>query len=623
MSKILTLIFTGFLCSLSVQAQINQEIADSLEFEEVIVTATKIPISLRETTKPVLVIDQETISRSSGKDVAQLLSEQSGIYINGAFSNTGKDKATYLQGASTKYTLFLIDGLPVNDPSTIGGVFDIRNLALDTIERIEIVKGSMSTLYGSDAIAGVINIITKKAGPNTVNANATASFGSYGAKKGQIGLSGRERRGSFSINFTRENFDGISEAIDSLGTGSFDKDGFEKNTFSAKVSIMPIQGLTVTPKLLLNTFDGDYDAGIFADAPNTFETEFFNPGITVNYENEAFSLTTNYSYTNTNRKNIAAFGGEFEGKLQNFDTYGSYAFNPLFNLLVGFSYQNMLLGSESPSSDLYSPYATAVVRDWNGFNSETGIRLNRHNEYGTNVSVSQSFSYILLERFKLFGSISTGFKAPTLDELYGLFGANPDLKPEESLYMNFGTEYYIKSLDLKFSANIFSREIENVLFYGTTGYINQDNQKDSGFEFTSRWLASRKLTVFGTLDLVDGEITSKDFSGNSVTNDNLFRRPKVSIGGGITVMPIENLNLSLNLNYFGEREDVYFTPSFARRQITLDPYLLINAYADYSILENKATIFIDLKNLLDKDFQETYGYNTLGFAINTGIRIQL
>lgn len=623
MSKILTLILAGFLCSLPIQAQTNQEIADSLEFDEVIVTASKISTSLRSTTLPVIVIDQEIISKSLGKDISQLLTEQAGIYINGAYSNTGKDKATYLQGASTKYTLFLIDGLPVNDPSTIGGVFDIRNLSLDTIERIEIVKGSMSTLYGSDAIAGVINIITKKAGPSTLNANATASIGSYGANKRQIGINGREKGGNFSINYTRETFDGISEARDSLGTGSFDKDGFEKNTFSAKVSIEPIQGLTITPKLLLNTFNGDYDAGIFADAPNTFETEFFNPGVLIAYEKDSFSLNSNYSYTNTNRKNIAAFGGEFEGKLQNFDTYGSYALNPIFNFLIGFSYQNMRLGSESPSSDLYSPYATAVVRDWNGLNSETGIRLNRHNEYGTNVSVSQSLSYNFLESFKLLGSISTGFKAPTLDELYGPFGANPDLQPEESLYMNFGAEYYNDGLGLTLSVNTFSREIENVLFYGAMGYINQDNQKDSGFEFSSRWVASRKVTVFGTLDLVDGEITSKDFSGNSVTNENLFRRPKVSVGGGVNVAPIDNLNLSLSLNYFGEREDVYFTPSFARRQITLDPYLLINAYADYSILENKATLFIDLKNLLDEDFQETYGYNTLGFAINTGIRIQL
>ena len=623
MSKILTLILIGFLCGLSVQAQTNQEVSDSLEFDEVIVTASKISTSLRSTTLPVIVIDQGIISKSIGKDVSQLLTEQAGIYINGSYSNAGKDKATYLQGASTKYTLFLIDGLPVNDPSTIGGVFDIRNLSLETIERIEVVKGSMSTLYGSDAIAGVINIITKEADQQKIGLNASASVGSYGSYKEQVGISGSQKGVKYGVNFTHETLNRISEANDSLNTNTFDKDGFEKNTLSIKTSVKPIPELTITPRLLLNSFDGDYDAGIFLDAPNTFETEFFNPGVSISYSKDAFSLNSNYSYAKTNRKNIATFGGEFEGKLQNFDTYGSYSFNPIAQVLVGFSYQNMLLGNASLSSDLYSPYASAVIREWNGFNTETGIRLNKHNEYGSNVSFSQSVSFNFLEKYKLLSSFSTGFKVPTLDELYGPFGANPDLEPEESVYLNFGAEYYNYELGLTLSGNVFSREIDNVLFYGSTGYINQDKQKDSGFEFSSRWVLSPKTTIYGSFDLVDGEITTKDFFGVTITNDNLYRRPNVSIRGGINITPIEKLSVSLNLNYFGEREDVYFTPNFSRKQITLDPYLLINAYANYSLFENKATIFLDLKNLLDEDFQETYGYNTIGLSFNTGIRIQL
>lgn len=611
------------MCSLSTKAQINQAITDSLELDEVVVTASKISTSLRSTTLPVIVIDQAIISKSSGKDVSQLLTEQAGIYINGAYSNGGKDKATYLQGASTKYTLFLVDGIPVNDPSTVGGVFDIRNLSLNTIERIEIVKGSMSTLYGTDAIAGVVNIITKEAYQNKIGVNVLASAGSYGSYKSQIGISGTQEGSSFSINFTRETLDGISEANDSLNTGTFDKDGFEKNTISAKVSVEPLSGLIITPRLLLNTFNGDYDDGIFADAPNTFETEFFNPGISIVYEREAFSLNSNYSYTNTNRKNVATFGGEYEGKLQNFDTYGSYSLSSIFQMLLGFSYQNMELGGDLPISDLYSPYASFMARGWNGINSETGIRFNRHNEYGSNISFSHSMSYNFLEDFKVLGSFSTGFKAPTLEELYGPFGANPNLEPEESKYLNVGIEYFNDDIGLMLSVNTFTREIENVLFYGATGYINQDRQEDQGFEFSSRWIVSKRVTVNGSLDVVDGEITSKDFLGNPVTSDNLFRRPKVSAGGGISVIPVENLNLSLSMNYFGEREDVYFTPSFSREQITLDPYLLINAYADYSLFENRATLFVDIKNLLDKGFQETYGYNTLGLSFNTGIRIRL
>src|SRR5205814_1295066 len=109
------------------------------------------------------VITRQQLERSGGKDLSQVLSEQAGIYIGGANSNPGKDKSIYLRGARVDHTLITIDGVPVYDPSGIGANFDIRNLSIDNIERIEVLKGSQSTLYGSDAIAGVINIITRKA----------------------------------------------------------------------------------------------------------------------------------------------------------------------------------------------------------------------------------------------------------------------------------------------------------------------------------------------------------------------------------------------------------------------------------------------------------------------------
>ena len=141
------------LCILLFPHLLMAQEADTLDLGEFVVTASKIPMLEKETTKPVTIIDAEEIRRSAGKTLSELLNSQNGVLINGSFSNPGKDKAVYLRGASTQYTLILIDGFPVSDPSSEGGAFDLRLIPLSNVERVEIVKGSMSTLYGSDAIA--------------------------------------------------------------------------------------------------------------------------------------------------------------------------------------------------------------------------------------------------------------------------------------------------------------------------------------------------------------------------------------------------------------------------------------------------------------------------------------
>src|SRR5437868_14226726 len=144
-------IFIAAAVLISNQVSAQQDSAKNLN--EVFVTANKFPNKTSLTGKVVLVIDRDQLEKSGGKDLAQVLTEQASLYINGANSNAGKDKSVYLRGAKVDHTLITIDGVPIYDPSGIGSNFDIRLLPIDNIERIEILKGAQSTLYGSDAIA--------------------------------------------------------------------------------------------------------------------------------------------------------------------------------------------------------------------------------------------------------------------------------------------------------------------------------------------------------------------------------------------------------------------------------------------------------------------------------------
>ena len=625
MSKIYLILVGVFLCASLSKAQ-TVEIADTLELESITVTASKIPILLRETTKPVIIIDNAAIADRSGTSISQLLDEQSGINVNGANSNPGLNKSLFMQGAASKYTLFLIDGLAVQDPNGLGGASDLRNISLDNVERIEIVKGSSSTLYGTDAIAGVVNIITKKP-KKKVQLNGTLSYGSFNSYKTAIGANSSLKGGSYSINFSHEGTHGITEAEDNSGAGNFDEDGFERNSLNAQATVEPIKGLSVTPFLAFSGFDGDYDMGAFADGSNKYESRFFNPGIQATYQLGALNWNTGYNYSGSDYSfNAEFFTAEYEGQLQNFDTYTSYDILPSLKALAGFNYQNLKIGGssntiENPNSKIYSPYFTTILTDWNNVSAEAGIRLNSHSEFGNNVTFSISGSYNILDIIKAIASFGTGFRAPSLLELFGPFGANPNLDPESSLYLNIGFESYLMEKQLKIGVNYFDRSIEDLIVY-TTGYVNQNEQNDSGIEASFNYFINPLLTVTGNYDYLTGELISLDFEGNKTTTDYLIRRPKHNFRMGAIIHPIPELTLSLNGRYLGERTDLFFDPvTFASSEVTLNSYLLINLYANYQIMDGLITIFADVKNLANTDYTEVYGYSTPGLNGTVGLKL--
>lgn len=618
MSKTILTLIGVFLCTSLIQAQNSDQPADTLELGTILVTASKVPTSLRETTRSAIVIDQKTIEQNVGKDLSQLLNEYSGITVNGAFSNPGKDKAIYIQGAPLKYTLILVDGQPVNDPSGNGGIIDLRAIPLANIERIELVKGSMSTLYGSDAIAGVINIISRKPAKDQVSANGLLSYGSLNSYTASLGVSGSVDKLGYSLNYVRDGSDGISDAEqpDTVST-SFDDDSFVRDAFSSKIDIKPFEGFTITPFLDYSSFEGGYDDGSFDDGDNTYNIDLLNTGATFKYQKETLKLNAAYNFTRTDRAFESSFGVfEGKGRLHNMDVFASEKLLPHISFLLGLNVQSLGLdngndGVENPSADITSPYANLMIRGWKNLNIDAGLRLNRHSEYGTNLTYSFGANYSLTNELQLTSSLSTGFRAPTLNELYGPFGGNTELEPERSLSFDAGINATLLENRFRLSVLFFSRKIED-LIVSTPAFllINSGDEVTSGIEINTQLILNHAFRFNG-------------YYNYTYFDEIAYRRPDHTFGIGTTFTPTNEWTITLQNDYIGGRKDLRFNPDFTTSDVALEAYLITNLYAEYRIQDSSIALFTDIKNLFNVDYTEVYGFSALGFNAKAGVRFKL
>jgi vitamin B12 transporter len=635
MSKIYQLLIAGVLiCASSIQAQPHQTeiLPDTLQLDDIIITATKIPVSMRETARPVLMIDRQEIEQSSGRDLSQLLNQQSGIRVNNVQGTPSGNQSLFLQGAGGEYALILIDGMPVRDPSGVGGVIDMRLLPKHQIERVEVLKGNQSALYGTDAVAGVINIISKSSSEKKFESNGTVSYGSYNSFNGSVGVNGSlNDRVSYRLNTSRESSEGISAAADPTGEDNFESDGFSHQSFYGGIDFKPFNRFTISSSLHYSDYDGDYDADAFLDAPNSFQIKMFNPSLQARFQSERFTVNSSYNYSKTDRLFSHQFGeDEYEGRFHNLDNFTTYRLNNYLNLLGGLNYQtgempSLVEGENSHRTSFISPYATILVRNLYGLSAEIGYRLNSHSEYGENSSFNFSPSYRLAENTKLFASYGTGFKAPTLNELFGPFGPNPDLEPEKSSEYRFGIESYFMDQSLKLSAHYFNREIENlIVFTFDPGYINRDREKTEGFDVNADWLISRNAKLGLYYNYLTGETITLDDAGNQVTSDGLIRKPANQIGFHASYRFSDAIFMKIDGEMTGERTDLFFNPenNFAAEEVSLDSFFLLNLYAEYSLLNQQLVLFVTIRNLLNTEFTEVYGFNTMGIHGNGGVRFR-
>jgi len=642
-------IFTLIAVAASMNALAQKDTLRSTNLDEVVITATKFPIKTSATGKVVTIITQQQLEQSGGKDLSQILAEQSSLVISGSNSNASKDKTIYLRGADARYTLITIDGVPVSDPSGVYSNFDIRNLSVNLVERIEILKGSQSTLYGSDAIAGVINIITKKStGNKQIATNGLISYGSNNSLRGNIGLAGKAKGIDYNVGYNYNKTYGISEAVST--NPNADKDGFKQEAFNANFGFAATKNIIVKPFLRYGYIKGDIDNGAFTDGLNNiYSQKSFQTGVRNELSFGKTKLNVLYSfnkierlYSEDSRKGENGYeyysNSSYSGSEHFVDVYGNFAICKTTKLTVGADYRNSSTGQNYFYSDAWGPYKssynsdsvkqhqTSVYAAFNyadntGFNLEFGGRYNNHSTYGNNGVFNFNPSYQVTSDIKVFANISSGYRTPSLDQLYSPFGGNKNLKPEISLNSELGLEHYFDDKKIKTQFVVFSRNIKDVQIYYAGKYLNRDEQKDLGFEFETSFQLEKntKLKTFYTF--VDGIINAKNGAGKDTSFHNLLKRPKHSIGANLSSKITNRLFVSLNATWLSERNDAYYdNATFKTVSTKLENYALLDVYAEYAFLKNKLKLFVNARNITDSKYTEASGYNTLGRNIYGGIR---
>ena len=635
-------IFSGY-------AQAQQD-STTKTLDEVLITANKFQQKQSETGKVVDIVTQDQLQKSAGKSIGEVLNQQPGLNINGADNNLGTNQTVFTRGASAANTLILLDGMPLYDASGISNEFDLNNFSLDNIERIEILKGSQSTLYGSDAVASVINIISKKGEKKPFNIHIDLSAGSYNTFKENISLSGTNGKGeSYFISYDRIDSRGFSSAYDSTGKNNFDKDGFMQDVFQLNYSFKPFKKTSVRLFGKYNNNHADIDAGAFSDDKDyTYHNDNTIAGAAIDYGLNKGSIKLQYNHNIYNRNfiddsaDVGGFSayqrGRYNGSSDFAEVYANFNLDKHVELLAGADYRQsktdqlyvfspdygfpaLPISGDSAKTNQVSGYASLYFKSARGLNLDAGSRWNHHNIYGNNFTYSINPFYVIGDHYKIYANVSSGYRVPSLYQLYSEYG-NKKLKPEVTTSYEAGVQYYSKKITARATGfirdgkDVFLFYLDPVTFAGN--YINGDKQHDYGVETDATINFTPQVSLSANYTYVDGKITTENLTGKDTTFFNLYKRPKNILNLSINYSVTKNMYLSTHLKTVSKA----FEPQYMAASYKLNAYYTLDFYGHFKF-NNKFTIFADLQNITGQKYFVTRGFTTKGFNVNGGLQINL
>ena len=613
----------------------SQEKKEKIEsLEEVVVTATKFETNKKNIGKIVYKITQETIENSRGKSIVDLLNDVPGVEINGNFSTRGQNLGYYIRGGRNRQVAILLDGVNVNDPSSFNGDFDLRQLDINQIERIEVLKGASSTLYGTGAATGVINIILKKASKNSFSGTFNSSVGTNSSSENNR-FAADEISTNFNFNGTLGKLDylfalngngskGLSAAENS-GNKEFEEDVFSRQNMLLKLNYSVNNKFKIGILTSIDEFSTDFDgfdfdpisfASIPADKDNNLESFQKRFAVNADYSYSKGVLKLRTFYTDIKRTETPS-NDFFKGEVLGFDIFNNYKFTNEISLLTGFTaqFQDMIQRTSFSTIEegkgkqhFYDPYISVNYNSSFGFNLNAGSRLNIHNEYGSNFvfNVNPSYNFTINNNLiKVFTSYSTAFVTPTLSEIFTKLPSIGELLPEEDTTIEGGFDITL-SEKFNINATYFYREETNKIGYDPTTF--------------------QTINDLGTF-LARGFETEVNFKMNS----------KLSFLANYTHINIdENLLLKIPQNKFFIKADYKLTnstfTSLSYRyvdettdfgNVSLDAYNLVDFFINHSLLDGKVTFYGSITNIFNENFQEIAGFTTRGRNYSLGLNIKL
>lgn len=604
------------------------------ELDEVVISDSKFALPKEKSGKVIVKITSEDLKKRPGQSIAEVLSTVAGVEVNGNQSSPGKNLSYYIRGGRNRQTLILIDGVPVTDASGINLDYDLRLIPVQQVESIEIMKGAASTLYGSGAATGVINITLKKAEKKAVAGNVYMSLGTQTDAKDKD-YSVQDYNQGFSFNGRTEKFNyftslnstettGISEARPALDTDTFEADSFSRVNGLVKLGFTPTKKLSFDFFANYDRLKNDFDAASFVDNANNFnKSEQYRVGFSPKYTYNKGELIVNTAASLMNRASFSGSLTDYKSRNVNVDAFNKYQIASELFIVTGAQFQffdmsiNGLysqLSDEVAKFNLIDPYVTAVYNSDFGLNINTGARLNVHSKYGSNfvynINPSFSFSEIPL---KLITSYSTAYITPSLYQLYDGFSGNLDLTPEKNSTLEAGFELGLLDKKLNINSVAFYREQNNTIGY-VSSYVNVEGKNNvRGVETMFSYILSDKLRLNGNYTFTQFE-EALTFSQ---------RIPKHKANASVDYQPTVRTFFNVSYQYVDQRADAFYDANFAAVPVTLDSYQLLNATARYELIKNRMTVFATATNILNEDFYEVIGYTTRGRNFKLGLNINL
>lgn len=619
--------------------------------KEVVVSDTKFSQNREKSGKVIEVISAADLEKKSGQSLATVLSQVTGLEINGNQSANGKNLGYYIRGGKNRQVLILIDGIPVTDASGISFEYDLRLLPVEQVERIEIMKGAASTLYGTGAATGVINITLKKSSKKEIEGNAYMNIGSnntadnhhYNGQEFNQGISvnGTVSKVNYFAGLNSTETNGMSQIAAPTSDTDYETDRFSRQNVLAKLGYKATEKLTLdffgNYDRIKNDYDLSFDNTGFNDTDiNKTKSEQIRFGFAPKYQYNKGEFVLNSGFTKITRDydELNTFSNTvdyslYESRSIVVDGYNKYNFSNQLAIILGATYQFNDMKSQTPFStiekeltkfNIVDGYTTLVYNSNFGLNVNTGGRLNHHSAYGNNFvfNFNPSYNFKTSFPFKMLASYSTAYVTPSLYQLYSEYG-NDTLTPEKNATIEAGFETELMNKKLKLNTVAFYRDQNDAInFYFNpvtfdSFYVNVDGStKAKGVESSLSYAVLPKLHI------------NANYTFTQV--DEVLNRliPKHKANASLEYQPSSRTLFNVSYQYFDARNDAFYDANtFSVLPIKLGSYQLVNLLVKHEFIKNRLTVFGAATNILNEEFVENVGYATRGRNFKLGLNIVL